>query len=513
MNRTRRFLSGVTLGFSGQVLITLVGLWLTPFLLRRITDHGYGLWVVATQIMTYLMLMDLGVVALLPRETAYETGRAGGLANAERLPTMVGETIRIVLWQWPVVAAVSLGVLVLLPSDWADLRQPLAIILGAFVFFFPFRVLHGVLEGLQDLAYIGRIFILSWGLNISVAVLLVLAGWGLYALAAGWIAGQVVSALAWLARFPSHFPSVLPRRLPRLGWNTAKQQLGKGMWVSASQVAHTLLGGTEVLIIGKFFGPAAVVPYVCTSKLVSVLANQPAMLMRTAMPALSELRHAESREKLHRVAIALGLAMLAVSGAVFAVVLAINEGFVKWWVGPQQYGGFLLTLMLCVAMIVRHLNVSVGYAIFSFGHERHLAITAIQDGVGTVAAAALLVWWIGPVGAPIASIAGAVLIGLRRNVPPLARDTSASVAALVSPMLPWVWRFLVVIAAVLVASRVWQPEGFLELTATGAVVGCFYLLVVWPAVIGSPLGDYIRPRLVTLRDRLPRPLRARSSDR
>ena len=37
-----------------------------------------------------------------------------------------------------------------------------------------------------------------------------------------------------------------------------------------------------------------------------------------------------------------GLALLA-SGAVATGVIAINRPFVAWWVGPTQYGGWLLT--------------------------------------------------------------------------------------------------------------------------------------------------------------------------
>jgi hypothetical protein len=193
-------------------------------------------------------------------------------------------------------------------------------------------------------------------------------------------------------------------------------------------------------------------------------------------------------------------------------VLAVNEGFVKWWVGTSQFGGFALTVLLCVAMMVRHLNVAVGYAIFSLGHEKQLAITAIIDGVVTVSLAALLVWVAGPIGAPIASIAGALLIGLRRNVRPLAADTSSSVPSLLQPLLPWFSRFALLAILIGVGVRFWHPQRVLELALTGAVVGAVYMLVVWRPVLRSPLGPYIRPRLEFLRSRFPILARARSSD-
>ena len=77
MSRTQRFLTGFVTGYAHLILATIAGLWLTPFFLRHLGQSTYGLWLVGTQIIAYLLLMDLGIVALLPRETAYVTGRTG----------------------------------------------------------------------------------------------------------------------------------------------------------------------------------------------------------------------------------------------------------------------------------------------------------------------------------------------------------------------------------------------------------------------------------------------------
>ena len=104
--RTGRIVRAVGLGYLSQFLTVLVGLWLTPFLLRRLGQQDYGLWQLALQMTGYLALLDLGVVALLPRETAYAIGRAGGNRNAQELSLLIGRTIRVVLCQLPIAALV-----------------------------------------------------------------------------------------------------------------------------------------------------------------------------------------------------------------------------------------------------------------------------------------------------------------------------------------------------------------------------------------------------------------------
>src|SRR5437867_4323440 len=106
-NRTSRFIGGFGLGLLQQILVLVVGLWLTPFFLRRLGQHEYGVWLVITQVTAYLGLMDLGVVGLLPRETAFAVGR-GGVAAAE-LPGIIRKAGRIVLYQWPVIAICALA--------------------------------------------------------------------------------------------------------------------------------------------------------------------------------------------------------------------------------------------------------------------------------------------------------------------------------------------------------------------------------------------------------------------
>src|SRR5437660_11907160 len=122
MSRSARFIGGLSLGYLNQALVTIVVLWITPFLFHRVGQNDYGLWLVATQIVLYLTLMDFGVVALLPREVAYITGRASAFRTATELPDLAGQNMRLLLWQTPVLIVVSLILWLAMPTQWAPLR-------------------------------------------------------------------------------------------------------------------------------------------------------------------------------------------------------------------------------------------------------------------------------------------------------------------------------------------------------------------------------------------------------
>ena len=501
MSRTQRFIGGVAFGYAAQVLTTAVALWLTPFLLGRVGQHDFGLWLVGTQVMAYLALLDFGIIALLPRETAFATGRAERIEDAADLPVVVGQTARLVAWQMPFVALAALASWWALGAAWGELRAPIGVVLLSFVLAFPLRLFGAVLQGLQDLAFMGRAGIASYLLSTAVTVALVASGWGLYALAAGWVTQQLFLPAACLYRLRARFPTVLPRGLPRLRWTAARGRLAQGFWVSLTQVAQVLWSGTDILIIGKLFGPAAVVPYVCTGKVVGVLANQPQVLMAAAAPALSQMRVAESRGRVAEVCVALGQAMLMLSGAVVCVVLAVNQAFVTRWVGAAQYGGFWLTALLVLNMLLRHWDLTVAHSLLCFGYERRLCVTALLDGVLSIGLVLVLLWLYGLPGAPLGQIIGTCLVSLPLNLSALAAESGVKRREMLRPLMPWFVRFVALSLACGALARVWTPDGFLLVGLTATVVGLVYVALMFPVALRGPLGAYVRPRL--------RPLRAR----
>src|SRR5256885_15283659 len=117
MSRTTRIIGAIGLGYLGQAVTVLVGLWLTPFLLHQPGQRDYGLWLLALQMTAYLSLLDLGVVALLPRETAYAIGRSGGVRSTIELPLLIGPPFRIGLFHGRISSLIRWCWFRLRPSD------------------------------------------------------------------------------------------------------------------------------------------------------------------------------------------------------------------------------------------------------------------------------------------------------------------------------------------------------------------------------------------------------------
>jgi O-antigen/teichoic acid export membrane protein len=492
--RLRRLVGGLGVGYVHTAGTVLVGLWLTPYLIGQLGSHDYGLWLLGAQVVFWLGLLDLGVVALVPREVGAASGLSGATRDAA-LRSYLGRTARLAMWQMPLVAVSAALVLWLLPGDWAALQGPLLVVALVFLVLFPCRVFLATLEGLQDLTMVGTIQFAAWVAGAATVVAGASLGLGLYAFTGGWAVTQVLSvAVSWW-RLRRAFPEVLPRRLPSLTRDAARDSLARSTWISVAQGAQVLLSGMDLLVIGRFLGPESVVVYACTGKLVTLLANQPQLLMQMALPGLSQLRVSGSRERLFEVSRSMTQVMLLGTGAIAAVVLTVNEPFVGWWVGRDQFGGGGLTALLLVGMLVRHLNVTAVYSLFCFGHERRLALTSLAEGVvGAVAMAILLVPF-GLKGVAIGGIAATCLVGLPSHLRALSRESGTSPLALLSTVAPWASRLVVLVSVLAAAGIVWRPRSVVEAAGAGLAVGLVYLLVMIPVIRTSVLGGWLGARV------------------
>jgi O-antigen/teichoic acid export membrane protein len=507
--RLARFAGGLGLGYLHTLAVLVVALWLTPFLLRQLGSHDYGLWLLASQVLAYLALMDLGVVALVPREVAFAAGQQrrqgvdGACGSSPDVGGAIGRTMALVAWQTPLVGLAAGAAVWLLPAEWEPLRRPFAIVATGFVVTFPLRVFTALLQGLQDLTFVGATQLGGWAAGTVTTVGLAVAGFGLYALAAGWVVSQLIPALLAWRRLALCFPFAFPRRA-RLPWIDVRQQLGRGSWISVGQVAQVLLSGTDLIVVGKLLGPEAIVPYACTGKLIAMLANQPQLFMQMALPALSELRGSAGRDRLFQVSRSMTQLMLLASGAIFAVVLVVNGAFVDWWVGESRFGGTALTALLLGSMLVRHINVTMVYTLFCFGYERRLAFTPIADGLVGLTAMVLLVPRFGAHGAAAGLLLAALLVSLPANLRALAREENTSPWACARGIAPWCMRCAGVLAVTIALTLMLRPRGLAFALPLAAGVVALYAAVMMPVLRAAPLGPMLAARLRPWLDRLPR---------
>jgi hypothetical protein len=157
---------------------------------------------------------------------------------------------------------------------------------------------------------------------------------------------------------------------------------------------------------------------------------------------------------------------------------------------------------MVAAMIARHFNTTNVYALFCFGHERRLALTALADAVVTIGAGIVLIGALGMIGGPLAALVAVLIVSVPLNLNALAVETGVGRTALVATLAPWALRFVLVAGAVGGAAIFIRPATFLALGVTVLIVGTMYAAAVAGPVLHSPAGIYLQPLLASAGRRL-----------
>lgn len=491
MSRTRSFFNGAIFAYVYQACAMAIGLWLTPFYIRMLGTHDYGLWLVGLQVLTILLLCDFGVIGIVSRDVAHANGLEHSQPGSGHLPILIGQTVKVVLAQTCLIAVVALGLFLYLPGSTAAVRGPVGLILLVFVLSYPLRLFPAVLGGLQDLKFLGQLRLTLWAASTVLAVVLLLFGARFYALACGWCLQQIGHDLIAFVRMRRLRPDLLTMDV----WNkTGPLQwrwFTRGFWVSLGQLAYALIAGTDLLIVGRFLGPATVVVYSCTSKLITILQNQPSILAGAALPGLSHLKMSESRERILQATTSLTQAMLLLVGGVFCVVLSINQQFITVWLGARFFGGLRLTILLLLNFLVQQIDYTLAIALFAFGYEKLSAIRLLIDGVVSVILACIFVRTWGLAGVPLGFLLGTLLIAIPVDTFILAREFNVSILRLGRPYVSYLWRFaLAGVAGWWIAARI-GPSNLGSIALVAVLVGSIYLLLVFPYVWRTSLRTYI----------------------
>ncbi len=476
----------------------LVGLWLTPFYIHTLGVRDYGIWLVALQVLSFMLLCDFGIIVVTPRDVANASGVDHAEPGSGEVARVVGQTLKVVVVQTGVVALVALALFFLRPTHDAELRGPVGLILAVFVISYPLRVCPAVLQGVQDLKFLGQLRLTLWSVSTALVVAMLFLGARFYALAVGWCLQQMGHDLVALVRLRRSRPDLLSvevwrRAGPiRWGWFT------RGFWVNVNQLATALLAGSDLLIVGRSISAATVVVYSSTNKLISVLQNQPQILAAGALPGLSHMRTSESRERILQATTSLTQAMLLVAGGVFCVILAVNQQFVTLWLGARFFGGLQLTVILLLSFLLRQADYTLAVTLFAFGHERVLSIKALIDGAVSVTIAMLLVRHWGMAGVAFGFLCGAILVAIPTDVFLLTRTLQVSLAEVSRSYLPYVWRFALAGGAALTVRNWLGAPSLMHVVLTASMVGLFYLLLVMPYVWTTPLRGYIQDAIATI---------------
>jgi O-antigen/teichoic acid export membrane protein len=399
MNLREQAAKNVSATWLGLLVHAAVGFFLSPFILHKLGDEAFSLWVLVFSLSGYYGLFDLGIRSSIVRYVA----KFAATQDEDKLRRFLSTGVAFY-------SAVSLVVLLLTGIGFFHLqflfKIPAGFLASARVLFalagagaalaFPLGVFAAVLEGLQKFSWL---HLSQVGVTLLRGLLILIAlteGGGLVAIGAITVGMSLLGYLIimWIAF------RALPLRLspgdvdPRSFW----QMLSYSAFAFVILLADKLRFQSDPILIGALLSSSAIAYFSIGSKLVEYSTAAVRSMAVTITPLSSHLHATGDVVRLRKTLVSGNRACALIIFPLCAILVILGRSIIEVWVGAKYLPSYLVLVILAVSKTIYLAQATSTKILLGIGKHRTLAGVFLVEGAINVTLSILLLAHFGIVG-------------------------------------------------------------------------------------------------------------------
>ncbi len=391
------------------------GFFLAPFIVHRLGNAQYGVWVLAISSVGYLGLLDLGMRSAVLRfvSKAHTVGDHAAAGEALSAALWVRVQISLVVLLLSAALAAAFPLLFRVQPDLVSSARLAVIIIGAtMAITMSLGVFGGVLSALNRYDLQGGVTLVQLAVRVVGVVWALRTGRGIVAIAVCELVASTLGNLLLVAISRRIYPQLrLQRSRPKPG------VLGS-LWTYSfyaflTTIAVQLVYQTDNLVVGTFISASAVTFYSIGNSLCRYTDQFASSMAMTFVPAASNYEasgHLQGLRSLYMngTRITLGLAL-----PILITLILRGHTFIGLWMGPSYaYRAGNILVILAVPLLFAYANRTA--VSIAFGVEKHkkAAIWAIAEGVANLVLSVVLVHWFGIYGVALGTLIPSLFVQL-----------------------------------------------------------------------------------------------------
>lgn len=475
----------------------------TPLMVRYLDKDAYGLSIIFFQIVNYLALFDFGLSSAVIRNLALHRGEDEH--NRRMINRIMSTGVLVATAFGLLVTLIGLGLGPLVPRlynlrpDLAAPAVPIVITLSLLVGGqFVQRGLGGIFFAHHRQTLIATpIFVVNM-LTTGLTLLLLSRGVGLwtfvYANLFQFFGNGVVQALLLFRYYPNI--SIGFRHYDK---DLTHSMLGYGFFMFLHGLATQVILYTDRLVIGKVLSLALVAVFSLTVRIPEVGMNLLGRVTENSLPAVAEIMVREgvarARGYFHRIM----LLIVVLSTAAFWLMLALDEWFIRLWVGSDFFAGQQVLVFALIIMVQQTITRTGVFFLNAKGIARPLSFAAMAEAALNLTLSIVLGRRMGMSGILLGTILAALLTSAW-YVPYLLRKHLGIALAdsLVRPVVGPVLGVSVAGGAVYLLTHrlhlVGTSNHWSWFLAVGAMASGLLGTYVWVVYLRQVLGEYVPAR-------------------
>jgi O-antigen/teichoic acid export membrane protein len=370
-----------------------VGVFLQPFVVHRLGDLEYGVWVLTVSSISYLVLLDMGLNASVVRYISKGYAMQDHEGSSEALSAVLWVRLQISA----LILLVSGGLAALFPLLFKvppqlalDAREAVLVVGVTTAISMTFGIFNATLSAVNryDLKSYGTL--LQLAIRLIGVVTVLMAGHGIVAIAfCELIAAAAGSALVFvLAR--KIYPE-LRITLARPKWEVLRTIWSYSFYAFLITIAVQLVYQSDNVVVGGLISTSAVTFYSIGNTLCRYTQQFLGSMTTTFCPAASTFESAGNLSALKSLYVNGTRATLVLSLPIVITLILRGQTFIGLWMGPQyaRTSGIVLAI-LALALMFSLQNLTAGA--MALGVEKHKVVAwwAVGEGIANLTLSVIL---------------------------------------------------------------------------------------------------------------------------
>jgi O-antigen/teichoic acid export membrane protein len=387
--------SWFTLGVS-----ILVGVFLSPFILHRIGDTGFGIWVLIFSVTGYYGLFDLGIRSSVTRyvSTYSATDDREGLQKLINTSMATYTAIGSVAMAVTLVCSLFVDRLFRIPPEFLTTARWLFLMVGTSVALgFPTGVFGGILEGLQRFYLVNVTNLVATLLRAVLIVVALTHGYGLLTLAFITVVLPILSSLV-RAGF------VLQLLQIRFGWKyvdrNALREIANYSAVSfILMIAYKLRFKTDEIVIGTMLSVTAITYFSVGDRLLDYASEVVSSLAQIFVPMSGQSVARGDTDQLRKILIAGNRACALIVLPMTIVLIILGKSVIAAWVGSRYIAAsYPVLVTLAIPMTFTLAQAASTRILYGMAKHRSLAWVMLMESLANLILSVILIRPFGIVG-------------------------------------------------------------------------------------------------------------------
>jgi len=398
-----RALKNISSSWFGLATNLVVGFLLSPFILHRLGDDAFGLWVLVFSLTGYYGLFDFGIRSSIVRYVAQfkATGEQDNLNRFINTSLCTYGGIGLLLLVVTAGGSFYVDSLFRIPAALQWSAKVLFLVVGTEVALsFPLSVFAGVLEGLQKFNWLS---LTQAGYNVARAVLIVVAlrhGGGLLTIA-------LISMILDLCTYAVYF-AVVQRELAvryalrHVDRESFRKIVSYGSITFVATIASQLRFYSDATVIGIFIGAAAITYFSIGSKLVAYSANVTQSMSQIFTPMSSQFNATGDTDRLRRILVMGNRACALIVFPLSATLIILGKSVIEVWVGAKYVPiAYTVLVLLIVSDSTQMAQSASAKILYGMARHRTLAFVWLAEGAANLILSIVLLRYYGVIGVAI----------------------------------------------------------------------------------------------------------------